>query len=310
MSQLYVDLELGGAVRRLALDSNATIAFVDAFQEDLHQEIKTLFLEARDAAEEAQEAADDAEEAKAKGLPVPDPQKSYSLTVLSTGRNMRRLRRIVWGLAVSYRPDLEADPVAGVAEVGRWFSLADMAELCKAVMECWLSGKAIPKEFEGQMAPFVPTPEAVVEGMLDLADIKPGQLVVDLGAGDGRVMFGAVGRGAVAFGYEMQDERYKALAARISQHPNASKLAVFRKDIREADLSAADVVFMYLLQDSNAELKAKLLAECKPGAVVVSHAFDMPDWAPEKTDRVRAVNPETGRRTTHRLYRWRIPARG
>lgn len=310
MAQLYVDVELGGEVRRLALDGNATIAFVDAFQADLHEEIKTLFIEAREAAEEAQEAADDIEELRANGLPVPDPQKSYSLTVLSTGRNMKRLRRIVWGLAVSYRPDLEADPGAGVAEVGRWFSLADMGPLCGAVMECWLHGKTLPKEFEGQLAPFVPTPEAVVEGMLNLAGVAPGQLVIDLGAGDGRLMFGAVGRGALAFGYEMQDERYKALALRIAQHPQSSKLAVFRKDIREADLAEADVVFMYLLQDSNAELKAKLLSECKPGAVVVSHAFDMPDWLPEAQDKVRAINPDTGRRTTHRIYRWRIPARG
>jgi hypothetical protein len=215
MSNLIVDVELGGAVRRLALDGNATIAFIDAWQLDLHDEIRKLFLDARDAAEAAEDAREEADQAAREGKAVPDPEKSYSLAVLSTGANMRRLRRIVWGLAVSYRPDLEADPVGGVAEVGRWFALSDMTVLCKAIMDCWLANKPLAPEFSGQLAPFVPTPEPVVEAMLDLAELQPGQVVVDLGAGDGRLMMRAVDRAADvrAYGYELHEERYRELAA-------------------------------------------------------------------------------------------------
>jgi hypothetical protein len=183
-----------------------------------------------------------------------------------------------------------------LAEVGCWFQ-DDSEGVSDQVKKFFgISGDA---KVEGSLAPFVPTPAAVVKKMIELAEIEPRSMCVDLGAGDGRLLFAAVeaAEDVFATGYEKHPERYEALRAKC----DGTRVAVLATDIRQAAIGKADVVFMYLLPGSNSELKAKLLKEMKPGARVVSHDFDMPDWQPDAVDVVKAE----GR--THRVYMWRIP---
>jgi SAM-dependent methyltransferase len=132
--------------------------------------------------------------------------------------------------------------------------------------------------------PFVPTPTEVVAGMLRLADVKRGDVVYDLGSGDGRIVIAAAKRyGARGVGIDIDPER----VAEASRNARAAKVAdrvrFLNQDLFESDLSEATVVTLYLLPRLNLKLRPKLLAELKPGTRVVSHGFDMGDWKPDRT---------------------------
>lgn len=148
------------------------------------------------------------------------------------------------------------------------------------------------------VVPYVPTPEAVVEGMLDMAGVKPGERLVDLGSGDGRIAIAAAKRGARAMGVEINQRlvsRARLNAEMAGQKDNARFV---RDDLFAVSLREADVVTLYLLPQINEKLRPKLLTEMKPGARVVSHAFDMGDWPPDDHQRIAEKN----------VYLWTIPA--
>ncbi|MEN3748285.1 class I SAM-dependent methyltransferase [Sphingomonas sp. HF-S3] len=146
--------------------------------------------------------------------------------------------------------------------------------------------------------PYVPTPPEVVAGMLDLAELKAGERLVDLGSGDGRIPIAAARRGATALGVEI-DHRLVTRARSLAQIADQSARARFlRADLFTVSLRDADVVTLYLLPDVNEKLKPKLLNELRPGARVVSHAFDMGDWPP---DVARSI-------AERQVYLWTIPA--
>lgn len=146
--------------------------------------------------------------------------------------------------------------------------------------------------------PYVPTPPEVVEAMLDMAGLQPGEHLVDLGSGDGRIPIAAARRGATALGVEI-DPRLVTRARTLAQMAGQEERARFhRADLFTVRLRDADVVTLYLLPDVNARLRPKLLTELRPGARVVSHAFDMGDWAPDESRSVSEKN----------LYLWTIPA--
>lgn len=191
-------------------------------------------------------------------------------------------------------------PHPHITEVGTWLH-ADGEEIGRQISKFY--GASEPGTPDGSLAPFVPTPMAVVRKMIEVAEIKAGEFVVDLGAGDGRILFAAVdaAEGVSATGYEFHPGRFEALCQAIKAHPKGSTMAVLPRDIRTADLGTADVVFLYLLTGSNAELKPKLLKEMKPGARIVSHDFAMPDMYPESIENVKAE----GR--SHTVYMWRVP---
>jgi precorrin-6B methylase 2 len=152
-----------------------------------------------------------------------------------------------------------------------------------------------------KIVPFVPTPQEVVEGMLQLAQVKKGDTVYDLGSGDGRIVITAAKKyGARAMGFEIDPELLKQSRANIKKE-GLEKLAEIREqDILTVDLSPASVLTMYLLPSVNLKLKPKILSEMKPGSRVVSHAFDMGDWKPDKTIQIDG-------RT---VYLWTVPAKG
>lgn len=146
--------------------------------------------------------------------------------------------------------------------------------------------------------PYVPTPPEVVEGMLDMAGLKPGERLIDLGSGDGRIPRAAARRGANALGVEI-DSGLVARARSLTRLEGLEERAQFlRDDLFTVSLRDADVVTLYLLPAVNERLKPKLLNEMKAGARVVSHAFDMGDWIPHERREV----------ADKRLFLWIIPA--
>lgn len=131
--------------------------------------------------------------------------------------------------------------------------------------------------------PFVPTPQPVVDKMLELANVQKGDFLIDLGSGDGRIPVTAAQRfGVKALGVDLNPQRIKEANERAKK-AGVTDLVEFRQeDLFTTDLSKADVLTMYLLPSVNLKLRPKILKEMKPGARVVSHAFDMGDWKPEQ----------------------------
>lgn len=145
---------------------------------------------------------------------------------------------------------------------------------------------------------WVPTPEELIEAMLDAAAVTPDDFVVDLGSGDGRIVIAAAKRGATALGIEYNPDMV-ALSIHNAEEAGVSDKASFKKaDIFETDFSRATVVTMYLLPHLNLKLRPAIL-NLKPGTRIVSHAFDMGDWTPDKTI-------EKENRTA---YLWIVPAK-
>lgn len=151
-----------------------------------------------------------------------------------------------------------------------------------------------------KIVPFVPTPQEVVDKMVELAAVKKGDVVYDLGSGDGRIVITAAKKGARAVGFEIDPALVKESQANIRKEGVQQLAEIRHQDILTVDLSDATVVTMYLLPDVNLRLKPNLLSQLKPGSRVVSHAFDMGDWKPDKVER---VNGRT-------VYLWTIPAKG
>ena len=280
---MHVEVKLGGQPRRLALDANAMIAMAELTGDDITQVFVQMMGNAALAAQ-----------GEGKGESI------------ATAKNLKLMRSLVWAMSASEHPEFLADPGRTVNEVGTWYGLQDMPALGKAFSELLAAlDLQRPLEYPEDMAPFVPSPNAVVEAMLDLAALEDGETLIDLGAGDGRLLVRAVERKEVrAVGYELHEERFAALQMRIANHRAAARLTVHRQDVRTADVSQANVVTMYLLPNSNRDLRDKLRSEMRPGTLVISHDFDMPDWQAEK---VLTVAAEDGRQ--HKVYRWVVPER-
>lgn len=122
-------------------------------------------------------------------------------------------------------------------------------------------------------APWVPTHRATVDRMLAMAGVRPGETVYDLGCGDGRVLVAAARLGARAVGVELDMGRFLWSLGVVTVLGLLGRVRVIRADLFTVDLSPADVVFCYLLQDTNDRLKDKLRKELRPGARVVSNTF-------------------------------------
>ncbi|HET7362037.1 MAG TPA: class I SAM-dependent methyltransferase [Burkholderiales bacterium] len=148
---------------------------------------------------------------------------------------------------------------------------------------------------------FVPTPQDVVDAMLKLADVREGDVLYDLGSGDGRIPVTAAKQyGIRAFGIDIDPQRIRE-ANENAQKAGVTHLVQFRReDLFKADFHEASVVTLYLLPDLNVKLRPRLLAELKPGTRVVSHQFDMGTWKPDKK-----VELSAGRT----IYLWTIPPR-
>jgi len=151
------------------------------------------------------------------------------------------------------------------------------------------------------LAPFVASPTPVVRQMLILAELKPGEVLYDLGSGDGRaVIMAAKDFGATSVGVELRDDLVKRALESIQKLDLKEKPQIIQKDIFAVDLSSADVVFLYLTTSANEKIKPKLEAELKSGTRVVSHDYEVLGWKPSKVDNF-CENPQLGY-PSHTLY--------
>ncbi len=155
---------------------------------------------------------------------------------------------------------------------------------------------------ERSLAPFVPTPQEVVDKMLHVAAVKKDEMVYDLGCGDGRIIITAAQKfGARATGVELDPDLFKKTQDRIRELKLQDRVKIIQGNLLEVDLSPANVVTLYLLTDSNSKLKPNLEKYLKPGSRVVSHDFQVLGWTPAKVEKV------TRDARTHTIYLYEMP---
>jgi tRNA G37 N-methylase Trm5 len=151
------------------------------------------------------------------------------------------------------------------------------------------------------LAPYVPTPQDVVDRMLAVAQVTSNDVVYDLGSGDGRIVITAAKKyGARGVGIDIDSERISE-SRRNARDAGVTNLVEFRRgDILQADVSKATVVMLYLVSSANMKLRPLLTRQLSPGSRVVSHTFGMGDWVPEKVDRFKDAQGDD-----RAIYLWR-----
>lgn len=162
-------------------------------------------------------------------------------------------------------------------------------------------GIAQEKQTE-KLAPYYPTPETIVQKMLEFGGLKPGEKMFDLGSGDGRIVIMAARKfGAIATGVEFDKDLWKQSTGRIESLGLTKKARIILGDVIAQDYSSADLLTVYLLPSSNDRLRPILEKQLKKGARVVAHDFEFSEWKPEKTQTVE----DDGEGRAHTLYLYR-----
>ncbi len=182
---------------------------------------------------------------------------------------------------------------------GGWLSLPVLA----LALSVGIPPDALGQRFSDRdtLAPVFPTPETVVDQMLTIAQVRPGEMVYDLGCGDGRIVIAAAQKfKARAVGIEIRRDIYERTLATVSSLGLSDQVKIVRGDALRYDLSPADVVTLYLLTSSNERLKPILLKDLKPSARVVSHDFEIRGWKPV------TVNKMSVGGRPHMIYLYRI----
>jgi hypothetical protein len=158
--------------------------------------------------------------------------------------------------------------------------------------------------------PYVQTPQNVVDKMLEVAKVGPGDYVIDLGSGDGRMIITAAKKhGARGFGVDL-DKRLVELSNRAAAKAGVADRAQFyARDLYDTDVSPASVVTIYLLPEVNRMVRPKLLSTLKPGTRVVSHDYDMGEWPPDLAFTMDAPGKPVGRDQKSKVFYWVVPAR-
>jgi protein-L-isoaspartate O-methyltransferase len=164
-----------------------------------------------------------------------------------------------------------------------------------------LYGQQRVKHYANSLAPYVVSPQAIVDRMLELADLRAGETLYDLGSGDGRILITAVVRfKAKAVGVEISDELASSTNDRIRRLGLDNDARVIHGNFLNVDLSPADVVTLYLATDANEMLRPNLEKYLKKGSRVVSHEFAIPGWKPKLVDK----DPDTH---GHTIYLYEMP---
>jgi phospholipid N-methyltransferase len=164
------------------------------------------------------------------------------------------------------------------------------------------------KEFQpevgqaGKDVVWVPTPQTLVDKMLEMAKVTPKDYVIDLGSGDGRTVITAAKRGSKAHGIEYNPDMVEISKKAAAKEGVSDKATFAKADLFESDFSQAQVITMFLLPSINLKLRPKIL-DLKPGTRIVSNSFDMEDWKPDQTERVEGC---TNWCTAHL---WIVPAK-
>ena len=151
------------------------------------------------------------------------------------------------------------------------------------------------------VAPFVPSPVQVIQFMLKLAELKPGEVFFDLGAGDGRtVIMAAKAFGARAVGVELREDLAKKALSSIHDNGLADRVTIVNGDIFGVNLNSADVVFLYLTTSANEKIRPKLENDLRRGVRVVSHDYEIVGWKPTRVENF-CENPKLGY-PSHTIY--------
>jgi SAM-dependent methyltransferase len=230
-----------------------------------------------------------------------------SVTVFATGNQRAKHTRALVYAALREGSRLTSnakkpDPRITLEMVGAMLSTNNMVSAVRDIMQ-------LLRKYRGEdsidLAPFVPTPQVVLDAIVGAVPFKD-KHVVDLGCGKGDVLLAALAAGATSVvGYEMDEDRQEIALARLRNfkfdNPGSTlAVSVLKEDLRNAALDFADVVFLYLLQDSNQKLRDNIAKSMKPGATVVSHDFSMDTWTP--TQRIPVMEGDR----THTVFIYTI----
>ena len=162
---------------------------------------------------------------------------------------------------------------------------------------------------EDGRVPYVPTPQEVVERMLQVAKVGPRDFVIDLGSGDGRIVITAAKKyGARGFGVDLDSERIHESNRNARRAGVTDRVSFLQQDLFDTDLGQATVITMYLLPQINIDLRPKLL-NLKPGTRIASHDFDMGDWKPDAHEVIDAEEKWGGSGGHSEVFLWVVPAR-
>lgn len=176
-----------------------------------------------------------------------------------------------------------------------------MRELAVILAVGMVPALAQPPGYANKLAPYVASPARVVDRMLELANIKPGETLYDLGCGDGRILIAAAQKYKVnAIGVEISPRLVARAAASIHKAGLDDRARVIQGDVLKANLDGADVVYLYLSTRANEQLRPRLEARLKAGARVVSHDYPVPGWKPTKVE-------ETEGSRRHMIYLYEMP---
>jgi SAM-dependent methyltransferase len=156
--------------------------------------------------------------------------------------------------------------------------------------------------YASKLAPYVASPSRVVDMMLEMSRLKPGEVLFDLGSGDGRILIAAAERHAQATGIEINPKLVIAATEEIARAGLAERAKVIQGDVMQTDFSAANVVTLYMDTASNAKLRPQLEKYLKPGSRVVSHDYEIPGWKP-------VLVQKTDERKPHTIYLYEIGAK-
>jgi SAM-dependent methyltransferase len=168
---------------------------------------------------------------------------------------------------------------------------------------------SLPAAAQHEEVPFVTSPDNVTLEMLRIANVGPGDHVIDLGSGDGRIVILAAKRfGATGLGVEISPELVQQSLRHAREAGVAGRVAFREQDLFQTDLTAGTVVTMYLLPEVNLQLRPALLA-LKPGTRIVSHDYDMGDWQPDRTTVVPVPDKKVGLEKSSKVHLWVVPAR-
>ena len=182
--------------------------------------------------------------------------------------------------------------------------------ICLSVAAAAWAAQAANPEYEPKVGPgkdvgWLPTEQAVVELMLDMAKVTPEDYVIDLGSGDGRTVITAAKRGAHALGVEYNPDLVAFSKRNAAREGVSDKVEFIQADLFEIDFSSATVVTLFLRNDLNLKLRPRIL-EMKPGVRVVSNSFTMEEWTPDET---ASVEEERCANLCCTAYFWIVPAK-
>jgi hypothetical protein len=181
----------------------------------------------------------------------------------------------------------------------RAFLAALTAAVCLAA-----ATPSAPQLSRAPEVPYVPTHETIVDRMLAIAGVGNNDVLYDLGSGDGRIPITAAQRfGTRGVGVDIDPARVAEANENARKAGVTQRVKFLQQDLFDTDIREATVVTLYLLPEVNLRLRPKLLSDLKPGTRVVSHNYDMGDWAPLKTETIEVDG------TDHYIYYWIVPPR-